>query len=179
MMALASARHGEILPGFTLRDVYGCTVSLEGYRGLANLVVVFAGSTIDESPVGVLLRDIAGMDRLTSEAAQVLVVVTSWPAFGQRLGSRAFPMLIDEEGHVHRLVGATDDAGRPAPAVFVTDRFREIFAARRPGHRDRLPGAEEVFEWLAFINIQSSECCAPEWPVRREEESHDQAQACL
>src|SRR5438094_97027 len=93
-----------------------------------------------------------------------LVAVTSQPAAVPQRGRWTFPVLVDDGAHIHRNVGATDAAGRPAPAVFVTDRFREIFAAYLPGHGAALPGAKEILDWLVFINIQCPECGVPEWP---------------
>src|SRR5207302_1625889 len=81
-----------------------------------------------------------------------------------RRGRGTFPVFADDGAHIHRNVGATDAAGRPAPAVFVTDRFREIYAAYLPGHGAALPGAKEILDWLVFINIQCPECGVPEWP---------------
>ncbi|HJS43826.1 MAG TPA: redoxin domain-containing protein [Gemmatimonadales bacterium] len=166
MPAHAIARRGETLPGFTLPEVNGSVVSLENYRGRANLVVVFAGEELDGSAVTVLLDELgARTDALTLETAQVLATASSRPAALSLRGRRAFPVLVDDGGRIHRRVGATDPAGRPAPAVFVTDRFREIFAAYLPGLSSTLPGAIEILNWLVFINIQCPECGVPEWPT--------------
>jgi peroxiredoxin len=166
MTAPAAARRGEVFPGFTLPAIDGSSVSLERYRGRANLVVVFAGDKMDESPVTVMLEQlVARTEELTVEATQMLVAVTSQPAAVRQCGRWTFPVLVDEGAHIHRSVGATDVAGRPAPAVFVTDRFREIFAAYLPGPGSTLPGAKEILEWLVFTNIQCPECGVPEWPT--------------
>ena len=162
----AVARRGEILPGFTLPGIDGSSVFLESYRGRTNLVVVFAADKMDESPVTVLLEDLAARtEELTLEAAQVLVAVTSRPAAVPQRRRWTFPVLVDDGARIHRNVGATDTAGRPAPAVFVTDRFREIYAAYLPGHGSALPDAKEILDWLVFINIQCPECGVPEWPA--------------
>jgi len=165
MTTPAVPRHGELLPGFMLPAIDGSSVSLESYRGRTNLVVVFAGDRIDESPVAVLLEELAARkEEFTLEAAQVLVAVSSQPAAVPQRGRWAFPVLVDDGAHIHRNVGAIDAAGRPAPAVFVTDRFREILAAYLPGDGSALPGAKEILDWLVFINIQCPECGVPEWP---------------
>lgn len=164
MTAPVVARQGGIFPGFTLPDADGAAVSLERHRGRRNLAVVFAADLIDERPVTALLHELlARTEALTVEAAQVLVVVTAPRIAGQRVAS-GFPTLVDDGGRIHRAVGATDTAGRPAPAVFVTDRFREIFAAYVPGRDPGVPSAQEILEWLVFINIQCPECGVPEWP---------------
>jgi len=159
-------RRGEIFPGFTLPAIDGSSVFLESYRGRSNLVFVFAGDKMEKSPVTVLLEELeAHAEELTLEAAQVLVAVTSRPAAVAQRGRWTFPVLVDDGAHIHRNLGASDAVGRPAPAVFVTDRFREIFAAYLPGHGSALPGAKEILDWLVFINIQCPECGVPEWPI--------------
>ena len=166
MTARAVARRGEIFPGATLQDIDGSAIVLESYRGQTNLVVVCAADKMEERPVSVLLEELAARkDELTSEAAQVLVAVTSRPAAAPERGRLAFPVLVDEGSYLHLSVGATDATGRPAPAVFVTDRFREIFAAYLTGRGSALPGAKDVLDWLVFINIQCPECGVPEWPT--------------
>lgn len=163
MTAPVGARRGEILPRFTLPALDGSAVVLESYRGRRNLAVVFAADVIGESPITALLRELRWRaEELTAETAQVLVIVTS-PSIIARPGPKVFPTLLDAGGRIHRAVGATEAAGRAAPAVFVTDRFREIFAAYLPGRRSGLPGAQEILDWLVFINIQCPECGVPEW----------------
>jgi peroxiredoxin len=160
------ARRGEILPGFTLPDIDGSPVFLESYRGRKNLIVVFAGDEVGEAPVTVLIEQLdARAEELTLEAAQVLVVVPSRSAAVPQRARWAFPVLVDDGAPIHRNVGATDAEGRAAPAVFVTDRFREIYAAylSRPG--STLLGAKEILDWLVFINIQCPECGVSEWPT--------------
>jgi peroxiredoxin len=160
------ARHGEIFPGFTLPTDDGSSVALESYRGRTNLVVVFAGARMDGPAVTALLEDlVARTGDLRLEAAQVLVVVTSRPDAVPERGQAAFPVLVDEGARIHRRAGATDAAEGAAPAVFVTDRFREVYAAFLPSGGAALPDAQEILDWLVFINIQCPECGVPEWPI--------------
>jgi peroxiredoxin len=161
----AAARRGEIFPAFTLQGVEGPPVALEAYRARTNLVLVFGADEAGRSPVTGLLGELVAQSHtLRTEVAQVVVVVSSPPAADLPLGQERFPVVLDEGARVHREAGATDAAGNPAPAVFVTDRFREIFAAYLPEHGSALPTAQEIIEWLVFINIQCPECGAPEWP---------------
>src|SRR5438046_9333184 len=153
--ASAVARRGAVLPGFMLPAIDGSSVSLESYGGRTNLVVVFAGGKMDESPVAVLLEElVARREEFALEAAQVLVAVTSQPPAVPQRGRWPFPVLVDDGAHIHRNVGATDAAGRPAPAVFVTDRFREIFAAYLPGPGAALRGAREMLDGHGVLDIQ-------------------------
>ena len=108
------ARRGEPLPGFMLPAIDGSSVSLESYRGRTNLVVVFTGDQMDESPVAVLLEElVVRREEFALEAAQVLVAVTSQAAAVPQRGRWTFPVLVDDGAHIHRNVGATDAAGRP------------------------------------------------------------------
>ena len=164
MMPSAVARRDEMLPGFTLPAIDGSPILLESYRGRANLVVVFAGDDLNEDPVRELLEALAARtEEVAFEAAQVLVAVTSRPVAVPQRGRCAFLVLVDDSAHIHRRAGLIDAAGRPVPAVFVTDRFREIYATYLSKHGSALPRAKEILDWLMFINIQCPECGVPEW----------------
>lgn len=164
-MTTPAALRGQIFPAFTLPGMDQSPVKLESYRARANLVLVFAGGALGQRPIAGLLEELAARAQtLRTELAQVLVVATSRPPADLPCGQGAFPLALDEDTRVHRQAGATDAAGRPAPAVFVTDRFREIYGAYLPGDGSALPSAQEIIEWLVFINIQCPECGAPEWP---------------
>ena len=51
-------------------------------------------------------------------------------------------LLVDEDGRIHHLAGAPDKCGQLAAAIFITDRFGEVFAAyrRQKGRQCRAPG---------------------------------------
>jgi len=57
------------------------------------------------------------------------------------------------------LAGTSDAArdvyGAPSSAIFITDRYGEIFFSAR--HPEPLPDAAEVLKWLEFINSQCPE----------------------
>ena len=167
MMASAGARRGEIFPGFMLSMPDGSPVELERYRGRNNLVLIFAGDVLGSAgPTSPLLEElVARSAELAAEVAQVLVVVASRSAVASQSDPGPFPILVDSDAHIHRRVGATDAAGQPAPALFITDGFREIYATYVSPEGSVLPGAKEVMDWLRFINIQCPECGVPEWPV--------------
>jgi len=163
-MTTPLARRGEIFPAFTLPGPDGSPVALEDLRARANLVLVFAADEVGGSAVTGLLEQLRTRRReLEAEVARV-VVVTARPWANQPRDADIFPVVLDKGARVHRQVGAADGADNPAPAVFVTDRFREIFAAYPPRQDSALPDAQAIIEWLVFINIQCPECGAPEWP---------------
>jgi peroxiredoxin len=77
-----------------------------------------------------------------------------------------FLVLADEDGRVYRSLGALTPAGNQAPAVYITDRFGEVFAAYRTGEGQPVPSADETLEWLRFINRQCPECFPSEWTAQ-------------
>jgi peroxiredoxin len=159
------ARSGELFPAFTLPGLDRSSLALEDLRARANLVLVFVADESSGGTVTGLLEELmTRRQELDGEVARVVVIAASRARASHLGGDDAFPVVLDEGARVHRQVGATDGADHPAPAVFVTDRFREIFAAYIPGQGSALPGAQEIIEWLVFINIQCPECGAPEWP---------------
>jgi hypothetical protein len=93
------------------------------------------------------------------------ILVVSETTVAPQVGPRTFPVLIDSDAYIHHSVGAVDAAGCATPAVFVTDRFREIYATYVSSEGSALPSAEKVIDWLRFINIQCPECGVSEWPL--------------
>lgn len=164
MTERAIARRGTIFPHFELLAADGSPAGLEVYRGRCNLVVVFAGEEPGTGATAPLLEELAArQEELISEMTQVLIV--SHVAVASQIDPETFPFLIDVDAQVHHRVGAADNAGCPTPAVFVTDRFREIYATYVSSEGSALPGAEEIIDWLRFINIQCPECGVSEWPL--------------
>ena len=164
MTAPVVAPHGDDLPGVTLPDAGGAAVSLESHRGHRNLAVVLAAGLINERPISALSHELLSRTgERPVEGARVPVVVTEPRIAGRRVAS-GFLTLLGDGGRIHRAVGATDTAGRPAPVVLVTGRLREICAACVQGRAPGVPSAQAVREWRVFINMQCPECGVPEWP---------------
>lgn len=153
---------GQLFPDATLPTRDGGTITLDTFRPRWDLVMVMLGA--DGVPPGIArLLDALAAARsdLEGEDGKVLAVSASetpvtdwrWP----------FPLLLDTDGRVHQRAGAVDGAGRPAPALFTTDHYREVYGAMRPGEPAWPTTARAVIEWLVFANIQCPECNAPEW----------------
>lgn len=139
-------------------------MSLDRFGGRRNLVLVLLGAGAPGDAISRLLQQL-GQSRtsLADEEAEVLVVAA---ANAGEMGSAAtspFVMLVDRDEAFHRRLNAVDAAGRIAPAVVITDRYREIYHIFRPTEPAWPPTAEEVVSWLVFMNIQCPECGAPEW----------------
>lgn len=157
---------GHRFPDFEFIEASGRAIRLSDYRGRLNLVLVFA----DEGEAArKLLGELAGRyAEIRSQQAEILAVAEASSRDCAQVKARLnlpYAILPDEDGRVHREAGASDGQGRPAAAVYVTDRYGEVFAAYRTDDGQALPGAEEILSWLAFINIQCPECEPPEWPV--------------
>ncbi len=155
---------GELMHDFVLPSARGEPIQLSRYRGRKPLVLVLAGGK-----ERALLRALAQRENgLRSEQAQVLAVVAGAPEQAAHIkagGELPFPVLADADGQVHRTLGAVTAHGEPAPALFVTDRFGEVFAAFHVGKGQSLPDADDILDWVAFVNRQCEECFPPEWPA--------------
>ena len=152
----ASPEKGQLIRDFTLTSTLGQEISLSDYRGHSNLVLVFAGGSVDNPDLKVLAEIAADHNRqCTLERAAQISQVANLP----------FPLLVDEHGQIHRSAGAADKSAHPVIAIYITDRFGEVFAVYRAAQGETMPSAQEIIKWLTFINIQCPECGHPEWPT--------------
>ena len=55
--------------------------------------------------------------------------------------------------------------GQPEMAVYIIDRFGEVFTTFRESERQAMPSVQEILGWLTFVNSQYPECSPPESPV--------------
>lgn len=159
---------GHVLRNFALLSAAGKQVQISDYRGRANLVLVLAGARGTEPDLN-LLRELSTLQaQILEHEAQVLAILYCTREQAQIIRQRAgfpFAVLADAAGEAHRSLGALDSNGAPRLAVYVTDRYGEIFAAWRTALSEPAPGAQEILGWLEFINHQCPECFPPEWPV--------------
>jgi hypothetical protein len=153
-----------LFPDITLPTPDGTSVSLGQYRGRRNLVVALLGAGAPDKRVVSLLEELArSRAALDDEAAKLLMIRTGDT---DQLPIDELPsltMLVDGDGALHRSLGAVDATGRPSPALYITDLYREIYLAARPGDSTWPENAESVQSWLVFMNIQCPECNVPEW----------------
>jgi hypothetical protein len=93
--------------------------------------------------------------------AIVLGIGPEAPAGNQQLAvtlDLPFPLLSDPAGE------AAAKQGLHPPAVVVTNRFGEIWAAWAGGDGHALPDGPAIQGWLDFIELQCPECGVAEWP---------------
>ncbi len=156
---------GHRLHDFELTSALGPVVRLSDYRGRSNLVLIF---TDDRTETRQLLVDMAGQyAQIKDEQAQVLAVLKSrQQASGAKQELQLpYPVLADDDGRAHRRAGAVDLQGHNSAAVYVTDRFGEVFGVYRTRDGQSLPTVAEILDWLEFVNSQCPECEPPEWPA--------------
>ncbi len=146
--SIPGLRPGELIRDYELREPSGRPMMLSDYRGRLNLILITADGAAPDQLTR-LLRDLNSQaDRLRENEAQVLMISSGREQF--ELPN--IKSLRDKPGNVIRELGS--------PAVYVTDKFREVV------HRfDSLPNAEDILQWVDFTAMQCPECHPPEWPV--------------
>jgi peroxiredoxin len=154
---------GRLFPDATLPMEGGGSLSLGRYRARSALVVLMLGPGALAEPAARLLGQLAdARAELEAEGGQVLVIVADAPERWQGAWPHPFPLAFDASAGLHQRVAAVDAAGRPDVALYITDRFREVFAVLRPTSARWPASAHDVIEWLTFIGIQCPECNPPE-----------------
>lgn len=152
---------GRQLCPFTLPDAGGRMVKVSDYRQRANLVLFFHHGA-NCPACCTLLRDLVAHAPEYHAADAVLLAIGLDEATGTQRLSEAIGVacicLSDPAGR------AAERQGLTVPAVVVTDRYGEIWAAWIGGETHRLPTGQDVADWLEFIEIQCPECEATEWP---------------
>jgi peroxiredoxin len=157
---------GYRLHEFESESALGRTIHLSDYRGRANLVLIVSDERLEATK---LISDAANRyAEITNEEAEVLAIMRMSREQAAEIKQRMrlpYPVLADGEGYLHRELGAVDSQGHDSAAVYVADRFGEVFGVYRTAEGQRVPGIADILNWLEFINAQCPECEAPEWPV--------------
>ncbi len=158
-------RRGTRLPDLELAAISGEPVQLSDCRRGRNLALILAGDSQAASRLELLPELARRYPELVEQEAQVLAVVAATREQAHTLAAQLpFPVFLDPESRAHRALAGFEAGGRPAPAIYVTDRYGEVFAAFRSADGQPIPDAGEILKWLEFVNIQCEECFPPEWP---------------
>lgn len=158
---------GHLLRDFGLRSTEGKEIRISDYRGRANLVVIAAGLCHDGVALPLIQEAASRYAEILEEEACVILVLHCSVHRARLLQEQhqlPFVVLADEDGRVHRQMGAVGHDGGLKAAIYITDRFGEIFATFRTADGEQFPGAGEILSWLEFVNRQCPECFPPEWP---------------
>jgi len=159
---------GYLMPDFTLPSSAGKQVSLYDYRGRSNLVLFFAGRTKDSTDnplLSTLAKRCAEIAETDSEVVVVLAESVAQADEFRRKIHFPVPILSDPDMRVHKTAGASGAQAIPAAALYITDRFLEVFAVWRTGSGDCLPDITDVLSWLNYLDSQCPECTQIEWPT--------------
>lgn len=155
---------GALFPDATLPLASGGSLSIDSLRVRYDLVILMLGvGAIDPAAARLLDALAHGRAAIEEEEGRVLAVHASDQGRVSSDWRWPFPLLLDAGSGLHTRVGAVDAQQQPTTSLYVTDRYREIYAATRPSHADWPATVDDVLQWLTFVNIQCPECNPPEW----------------
>lgn len=162
---------GQLVPNFHLSAANRAgQVGPWDYKQHRNLVLIFFRSAACQK-IKLLLQEIAEHYRDYEEKeAEVLAISTDELGRLRQLSedlALPFPVLSDSDGkvtdqylkHPEQVADKTFDI-----AIFIADRWGEVFSTKRIEIDNDLPVEAEVREWLEFIELQCEECFPSEWP---------------
>ncbi len=127
---------GMLVHDLPAQTLDGGPVHASDFRGRRNLVLIFPGVTAEES---LLVRELRQQAADLQEEEAVALLAADVPA--ELLG----------------YYGAISNRGERRPALYITDRYGEIYYAAHGESGGTLPSAAEVLDWLRFINSQCPE----------------------
>ena len=157
---------GRRLRDFGLVSALERFIRLSDYRGRSNLGLIFADDCSESKQLlSELARQYPQIKNERSEVLAVMQLSREQAAEAKERLELPYPVLADENGRIHHDVGAVDLQVRASAAVYVTDRFGEVFGVYRTRDGQPLPGVADILNWLEFINSQCPECEASEWPA--------------
>jgi peroxiredoxin len=151
---------GRMLRSFTLLDSHGQQVRSSSYRQRQNLLLSFHHGLACPRCRAMLSALAAEAEAYRDMECAVLAIGPDDPArmraFADEHGA-AIRLLSDPDGRVVARQGLT------APALLLTDRWAEVWAAWEAGDAHAFPAQEQIADWLAFVQAQCPECTTIEW----------------
>jgi hypothetical protein len=107
-----------------------------------NLVLALAGRGDDGNVLRLLEEITTRFYEFTGEEAGVVVIALEDGTPNAKSGDWPFVILVDGENRGHRFFNARDSHGTASPAVFVADRYGEIYVGYRSKEGQGLPAAD-------------------------------------
>lgn len=161
---------GEILPLFRLPEVNGAgQAGPIDYKQQRNLVLFFFHSAECERCKQLLSEIAVHYGDYREREADVLAIstveITSLRLLADEL-ALPFPLLSDGDGRVSRRYLNDVENILPQAAIFIADRWGEIFAQEISEADDDMIAESDIREWLDFIEMQCEECFPPEWQIK-------------
>lgn len=138
----------------------GQEISTGTYHGVRNLLLVLLPDF--QHPLVSVVRELAAQLE-PSETVAMLVVARSTVPPPNLPAMQGLVLGCEPSGELHQRLGALNPSGDPSWALYLTDRWGEIFACWRSLERPEPPSAAEVVSWIAFVNYQCEECTASRW----------------
>lgn len=157
-MSYLLPRAGQMLPDFSLPSSDGATIHLSDFRQRKDLVIVFlSGKDSDLALLRGLARE---YDLFVEQGAQVMAVARGDPARAVKIKRQLnlpYPLLIDAEGKVFDIYSPMDSRGETRLAIYVADRYGEIFYAFQDDGGAPIPGVKDLLDWVIFAEAQCPE----------------------
>lgn len=150
----------DLLPDFLLSSSDGKQIRPSDYRGVSNLVLVFADRPDDEKCVLFLTGLAQHYHDFVQEDAQVLAVIRGPVQQAERVKRNyhfPYPVLADADDQACRAVGAVASNDQSALTVYIADRYNEVYSVYQTSDGDALPTLKEMLDRLRFIQIQCPE----------------------
>lgn len=160
-METSKLRIGAMMPAFELMSAEGTTINIWDLKALKNIVIAFLPAESCAGCDDFLTATAENYLQYKVETTEFLCVIRGRQDDAIEVKSRLnppFPILYDETGKV------TDRYTDSIPAVFVGDRFGEIYAQWIVGANGSFPTQKEILDVVELINLECPECGARlEW----------------
>ncbi len=161
---MSAAAVGRRLPRLKLRDPAGRGFRLSRTDRRATLLLFLHGADCRACRERLRALGEAAPELAAWDARPVAVIRASAEEAGrlrEDLGL-PFPLLADRNGAARARYGVEPEE----TALFVADRFGEVFAAERAREADALSPTAELEAWARFLTTQCPECGVPDVPGR-------------
>jgi peroxiredoxin len=148
---------GQMMPDFSLPSTMGKPFRISFFRNRANLVLVFCGTSYEDE-IGRLLSSLnEAAPEISRENSYIAAIL---PVSLDRAGeivdkySLNFPILADEDGNI---LYECIHVNHPGFELYIIDRYGEIASVERVETAGHFPKAEEILDWVRFLEIQCPE----------------------
>ncbi|MGZ4787884.1 MAG: hypothetical protein ACXVZX_05145 [Terriglobales bacterium] len=151
---------GQLLRDYELTKADGTTFLLSDFRGKQNLVLLLFPERIEVAHAQ-LLRDLAEKSgEVRENETRVIVVVRPEQLQAVQAISEELTAATGDSGNLFAELAPDSEA-----AIYLTDKFREVFHVYRVTTDAAPPSADDIVGWIKFVAMNCPECHPPEWPA--------------